>query len=163
MARDSTRGTVNVFGGCSPYNTTCERGVQQITNYTDADGIVISGLTLDTSGKRLLYVRGQAAGGNAASAAVPLTRATFAVPGPQYGCFSGRAPYQIAEHSMVASTPDAMRVLFALESDGFVTLAEFEENLLPKTRRKIELKLEGGWTFDKEKWQASLDRHAIGE
>ena len=29
---ETTRGTVNVFGGCSPYNTTCERGVQQITN-----------------------------------------------------------------------------------------------------------------------------------
>ena len=58
---------------------------------------------------------------------------------------------------------EGMFKAFDSNGDGFVTLAEFEENLLPKTRRKIELKLEGGWTFDKEKWQASLDRHAIGE
>ena len=44
-----------------------------------------------------------------------------------------------------------------------MTLQEFQENLLPKTRKKIEMKLEGGWTFDKEKWDASSARHAEGE
>ena len=29
-----------------------------------------------------------------------------------------------------------------------ITLQEFEENLFPKTRAKIEAKLDGGWTFD---------------
>merc|ERR1712085_40111 len=43
--------------------------------------------------------------------------------------------------------------------DGFVTLVEFQENILPKTRKKIEMKLEEGWTFDKIKWDESCDRH----
>ena len=51
----------------------------------------------------------------------------------------------------------------AQNGDGVVTLAEFQENLLPKTRKKIEMKLAAGWTFDAEKWKASCDRHAIGE
>ena len=55
--------------------------------------------------------------------------------------------------------PQAMFKSFDSNGDGFVTLEEFQENLLPKTRRKIEMKLKEGWTFDKEKWQASLDRH----
>ena len=44
-----------------------------------------------------------------------------------------------------------------------MTLEEFQANLKPKTRKKIEQKLEAGWTFDAEKWKASCDRHAIGE
>ena len=44
--------------------------------------------------------------------------------------------------------------------DGFVSPAELEKNLLPKTRAKIEEKLDAGWKFDKEKWKASVARHA---
>jgi hypothetical protein len=36
---------------------------------------------------------------------------------------------------------------------------EFQENILPKTRKKIEVLLEGGWTFDKIKWDESCERH----
>jgi len=48
---------------------------------------------------------------------------------------------------------------FDKNGDGFVSLVEFQENLLPKTRKKIEMKLEGGWTFDKVKWEESAERH----
>jgi len=58
---------------------------------------------------------------------------------------------------------EAMFKSFDTNGDGVVTLAEFQENLLPKTRKKIEMKLAAGWTFDAEKWKASCDRHAIGE
>jgi len=58
---------------------------------------------------------------------------------------------------------EAMFKSFDTNGDGFVTPAEFEENLLPKTRKKIEMKLDAGWTFDADKWKASCDRHAIGE
>ena len=56
---------------------------------------------------------------------------------------------------------DVAAVLASLDTngDGNISLAEFQENLLPKTRKKIEMKLEAGWTFDKEKWEASLARH----
>ena len=50
--------------------------------------------------------------------------------------------------------------LAALAGDGFVDPVEFDRGLLPQTRRKIEEKLDGGWTFDKEKWEASIARHA---
>ena len=44
--------------------------------------------------------------------------------------------------------------------DGFIDPYEFERGLLPQTRRKIEEKLDGGWTFDKGLWEASCARHA---
>ena len=37
---------------------------------------------------------------------------------------------------------------------------EFDANLKPKTRRKIEHALEAGWKFDKPTWDASVARHA---
>merc|ERR1711990_254371 len=49
---------------------------------------------------------------------------------------------------------------FDTNGDGSVDLAEFEANLKPKTRKKIEEKLDAGWTFDAEKWDASVARHA---
>ena len=53
----------------------------------------------------------------------------------------------------------AMFDSFDTNGDGFVTLVEFQEGLLPKTRKKIEMKLESGWTFDKAKWDESVERH----
>ena len=55
---------------------------------------------------------------------------------------------------------EAMFRSFDTNGDGQVTLAEFEANLDPKTRKKIEEKLDGGWTFDKGLWEASQERHA---
>merc|ERR1711865_1057138 len=48
---------------------------------------------------------------------------------------------------------------FDSNGDVFVTLVEFQENILPKTRKKIEMKLEEGWKFDQIKWDESCDRH----
>mmetsp|Transcript_31097 Transcript_31097/g.73811 ORF Transcript_31097/g.73811 Transcript_31097/m.73811 type:complete len:252 (-) Transcript_31097:75-830(-) len=48
---------------------------------------------------------------------------------------------------------------FDSNGDGFVTLVEFQENILPKTRKKIEMKLEEGWKFDQIKWDESGERH----
>jgi Ca2+-binding EF-hand superfamily protein len=56
---------------------------------------------------------------------------------------------------------EAMFKSFDTNGDGFVDLKEFQAGLLPKTRKKIEQKLEGGWKFDKEKWDASVERHKI--
>ena len=53
----------------------------------------------------------------------------------------------------------AMFDSFDTNGDGFVSLVEFQEGLLPKTRKKIVDKLEAGWKFDKEKWDASVERH----
>jgi Ca2+-binding EF-hand superfamily protein len=57
----------------------------------------------------------------------------------------------------------AMFKSFDSNGDGFVTLEEFEANLFPETREKIVEKLDGGWTFDKEKWAASQERHKVGD
>jgi len=54
---------------------------------------------------------------------------------------------------------DAMFKSFDTNGDGMVTLEEFEANLWPKTRKKIEEKLASGWQFDYAKWQGSIDRH----
>ena len=47
-----------------------------------------------------------------------------------------------------------------LRSDGVVDLKELDAGLLPKTRRKIEEKLDAGWKFDAEAWAASVARHS---
>ena len=54
----------------------------------------------------------------------------------------------------------AMFNSFDNHGDGFVDVYEFERNLYPGTRRKIEEKLDGGWTFDAAAWGASVARHA---
>ena len=41
-----------------------------------------------------------------------------------------------------------------------MSLKEFEENLYPATRKKIEEKLDSGWTFDSKAWADSQARHA---
>ena len=48
---------------------------------------------------------------------------------------------------------------FDTNGDGYVSMEELDKNLKPKTRRKIELALEGGWKFDKAMWDASVARH----
>jgi Ca2+-binding EF-hand superfamily protein len=53
----------------------------------------------------------------------------------------------------------AMFKSFDTNGDGFVSMEELDANLKPKTRRKIEMKLEGGWKFDKATWDASVARH----
>ena len=42
--------------------------------------------------------------------------------------------------------------LFDTDSNGKVSLAEFNANLHPRMRIKIEEKIRSGWTFDAEKW-----------
>ena len=54
---------------------------------------------------------------------------------------------------------EAMFTSFDTNGDGHVDLYEFEANLLPKTRRKIEQKLDQGWKFDQAKWTESIERH----
>ena len=54
----------------------------------------------------------------------------------------------------------AMFNSFDTNGDGVVSLKEFEENLYPATRKKIEEKLDSGWTFDANAWAASQARHA---
>ena len=49
---------------------------------------------------------------------------------------------------------------FDTNGNGKVSLKEIEENLTPKTRKKIEEKLDAGWKFDKPTWEASVARHA---
>ena len=48
---------------------------------------------------------------------------------------------------------------FDTNGDGLVSMEELDANLKPKTRRKIEMALEGGWKFDKPTWDASVARH----
>ena len=48
---------------------------------------------------------------------------------------------------------------FDTNGDGKVSLAEFDANLHPKTRQKLEEKLNAGFVFDKAKWDASVERH----
>ena len=48
---------------------------------------------------------------------------------------------------------------FDTNGDGLVSMDELDAGLKPKTRRKIENILEGGWKFDKPTWDASVARH----
>ena len=56
--------------------------------------------------------------------------------------------------------PDSHAIVPPLCSDGVVDLKELDAGLLPKTRRKIEEKLDAGWKFDAEAWAKSVARHA---
>ena len=49
---------------------------------------------------------------------------------------------------------------FDTNGDGVVSLKEFEQGLYPKTRKKIEEKLDAGWKFDAKAWAESEARHA---
>ena len=44
--------------------------------------------------------------------------------------------------------------------DGKVQLDEFETQMHPATRKKIEGLLNAGWMFDPELWSASVERHS---
>ena len=65
-------------------------------------------------------------------------------------------PYVAFRSRLTHAHPTASRS----RSDGKVSLAEFNAALHPKTRQAIEKALDGGWTFDKAKWDASVERHA---
>ena len=52
----------------------------------------------------------------------------------------------------------AMFKSFDTNGDGLISMEELDANLKPKTRRKIELLLEGGWKFDKAAWDISIAR-----
>ena len=43
--------------------------------------------------------------------------------------------------------------------DGKISLAEFEANMKPRTREKIEFLLNAGWKFDAKMWKDSQARH----
>ena len=49
---------------------------------------------------------------------------------------------------------------FDTNGDGMISVVEFEANLFPKTRAKIEEKLDAGWKFDQKRWDESVKRHA---
>merc|ERR1740117_1085574 len=53
----------------------------------------------------------------------------------------------------------AMFKSFDTNGDGLISMEELDANLKPKTRRKVEMLLEGGWVFNKEEWEASIARH----
>ena len=44
--------------------------------------------------------------------------------------------------------------------DGKIQLEEFEANMKPRTREKIEELLNAGWKFDATLWAESQERHA---
>ena len=48
---------------------------------------------------------------------------------------------------------------FDKNGDGVLSLDEIEKGLFEKTRKKIEVALDGGWKFDAEAWAASVERH----
>ena len=48
---------------------------------------------------------------------------------------------------------------FDTNGDGKVSLEEFEKNLKPRTREKIEALLDAGWKFDAKLWLESQERH----
>ena len=56
-------------------------------------------------------------------------------------------------------TPSPTTQSFDTNGDGKVSPEEFEANLFPKTRKKIEEKLNMGWKFDHAKWAKSMSRH----
>ena len=111
---EERRGIVNVVG-CDA-NTKCVP--QNLTHYTDGDGIAISQLTFGDDGKTLLYTRAQEGGVDATSAVEPLTHTTFAIH------WQSPAPIAIAPHVLVATTPSADRALFAVSSGGYTSLKE---------------------------------------
>ena len=43
--------------------------------------------------------------------------------------------------------------------DGKISVEEFEKNLKPRTRAKIEELLDAGWKFDEKLWLESQERH----
>ena len=50
--------------------------------------------------------------------------------------------------------------LFDANGDGKISLEEFEKNMPVPLRKTLDEVLANGWTFDDDKWAASMERHA---
>ena len=94
---EETRGIVNVVG-CD-VRTECTP--QNLTNYTDGDGIAIGQLTFGDDGKTLLFTRAQEAGVDATSAVEPISHTTFAIRWPSSPA-PKPAPIVIAPHVLAS-------------------------------------------------------------
>ena len=116
-----TRGDANIFGcdlpACRPH---------MLTNYSNADGVDLDGLTLGVNGDTLIYTRSHSAGANPVSDAHVQPLTTFAIDWPPTRLHATlRPPRALAPGGFIAATSNADRALFAISASvGRFSLAE---------------------------------------